>query len=283
MNRIRQPISYKETVFWGIIGILLAFGFYEYLSYNQHLKNPTNTTMPNVTQLFAGFKQMCTYKPNPFFPDQKVTAIEKFFNTMIVRDIIATYFRLLSGIFIGCLIGTFIGILMGSYEVVAALFTPIFSILSKTPGTGMLAVFMTMFGTSEYMYVPMIAFGITPLLAQSVYLSIKHDVHDEEIDKAYTLGASSIEVIWNVMFKQILPKILDNVRLQIGPAMVCLIAAEMMNAQVGIGYQIRMQQKLLNMSIVYNYLMISGLLGLLMDKLMLTLRRVICPWFSRYR
>jgi len=80
-----------------------------------------------------------------------------------------------------------------------------------------------------------------------------------------------------------LPKILDNIRLQLGPAMVFLIAAEMLVGQVGMGYQVRMQQRLLHMNVVYDYLFILGATGLLMDKGMLSFRQWWCPWFDRDR
>ena len=131
------------------------------------------------------------------------------------------------------------------------------------------------------MFVAMIGFGVLPTLTQSIYISARDDIHEEEIDKAYTLGASNLEVIWNVVFRHILPKILDAVRLQIGPAMVFLIAAEMLVGQVGMGYQIRMQQRLLHMNIVYNYLLILGITGLLMDRGMIVLREWLCPWYGR--
>ena len=53
------------------------------------------------------------------------------------------------------------------------------------------------------------------------------EVPQELIDKSYTLGASNLEVVWCVIVRFILPKLLDAIRLQIGPAMVYLIAAEM--------------------------------------------------------
>ena len=48
-------------------------------------------------------------------------------------------------------------------------------------------------------------------------------------------------------FSYVLPKLLEATRLMIGPAMVYLIAAEMLFGDVGFGYRIRIQSKLLNM------------------------------------
>src|SRR5207244_2314758 len=121
----------------------------------------------------------------------------------------------------------------------------------------------------------MVAFGILPTLAQAVFEAAKKDVPDELIYKSYTLGASQGELIWNVIYKHILPRVLEAIRLQIGPSMVYLLAAEMMVADVGFGYRIRLQSRLLDMRVVYVYLFILGLAGFVMDNVLIRLRRKI--------
>jgi ABC-type nitrate/sulfonate/bicarbonate transport system permease component len=262
-----------------LVGVVILCGFYEWLSYRQHTQNPSDTTIPNLSQLWNGLKQSCSPRTNPFGKEGE-TFSEKLNTVWLYKDSYATYSRLIKGLGWGCLLSTVLGIIMGCYYKVASFLLPVLSLLAKTPGTAMLAVFFVLVGTGEMMFVSMIGFGVLPTLTQAVYLAAKHDVHDESINKAYTLGASSFEVIWNVVFRQILPKVLENIRLQIGPAMVYLIAAEMLVGQVGMGYQIRMQQRLLNMAVVYDYLIILSLTGLLMDKTMLFTRQIICPWYE---
>ena len=122
----------------------------------------------------------------------------------------------------------------------------------------MLAVYFVVFGMEAKLFVAMIALGIFPTLAQGIYQAAKKDVSDHAVFKAYTLGASQLEVIWNVVFQQVLPRIIENVRLQIGPAMVFLIAAEWLIADTGFGYRLRIQSRLLHMNVVYIYLSSSG-------------------------
>lgn len=289
--RIKQPIKQHWRVFYGVVGVLILMSIYSYLSYRQHVINPTDTTMPNVKQLIDGVRLVTTPRENGLqaafgiIEDVPSNLFHRFWlqswKTMIVQDAWATYSRLTKGLGWGCVISVVLGTLMGCYEGLAAFLLPVLSFLSKVPGTAMLAVFFVLSGTGETMFIAMIGFGILPTLTQSVYLSARDDLHHEEIDKAYTLGASNIEVIWEVVFPQILPKVLDNIRLQFGPAMVFLIAAEMLVGQVGMGYQIRMQQRLLHMNVVYDYILVLGFTGLLMDKGMLFIRQWWCPWFDR--
>jgi len=130
------------------------------------------------------------------------------------------------------------------------------------------------------MFIAMIALGIFPTLAQSIYQAAKKDVSDHLVYKAYTLGASNGEVIYNVIFMQILPRIIESVRLQVGPALVFLIAAELLVADVGFGYRLRIQSRLLNMNVVYVYLVLLGIVFVLMDWSFRLIRRFVSPWFG---
>lgn len=286
--RIRQPLGEHWKWFLGFLGIVILCLVYEWLSYRQHQANPTDTTIPSVSQMADGLRQVCTPRENPLKAafggtEDDTGTWEKIKTTWIYQDVTATYGRLIKGLLWGCVISVLLGLLMGCFEGLAAILLPPLSFLAKVPGTAMLAVFFVMAGTGETMFTAMIGFGVLPTLVQAVYLSAKHDIHEEEVNKAYTLGASNFEVIYAVVLRQIMPKVIDSIRLQFGPAMVYLIAAEMLVGQVGMGYQIRMQQRLLNMAIVYDYIIILGLTGLAMDKGILAFRRYWCPWFSRFR
>jgi NitT/TauT family transport system permease protein len=152
--------------------------------------------------------------------------------------------------------------------------------LAKVPPTAALAVFFILVGTDIKMFTAMIAFGVLPTMGQSVYIAAR-DVSDEFLYKAYTLGASNCEVIWNVIARTILPKLLDAIRLAIGPAVVYLIAAEMLCSDVGFGYRIRLQARLLNMNIVYPYLVLLAAFGFAMDYGLRGLQLILCRWYTR--
>lgn len=196
------------------------------------------------------------------------------------EDTAATVSRLVAGLAFGVLLSVALGLLMGAYSPIEAFFVPPLAFLAKIPPTAMLAVFFVLVGTNFRMYVTMIAFGTLPTLAQTIYQSAKKDVPEALVFKAYTLGASHAELIWNVIYKQILPRMIDAIRLQIGPAMVLLVAAEWMVAGEGFGYRLRIFYQRTDMSVVYVYLIILGAAGLLTDYGLIWLRRWICPWFG---
>ena len=95
--------------------------------------------------------------------------------------------------------------------------------------------------------------------------------------------ASHTEVIVSIIMPHVLPKLLDALRLVIGPALVYLIAAEMVVGDVGFGYRIRLQSKLTNMAVVYPYLTLLAAFGFGMNFLLSQAQRRLCPWYDGSR
>jgi len=63
--------------------------------------------------------------------------------------------------------------------------------------------------------------------------------------------------------------------------MVYLIAAEMLCADEGMGYRIRLQSRLLRMEVVYPYLASLAAFGFGMDYILRRFQAWLCPWFLK--
>jgi len=260
---IRKPISHKATIACMAGAIILIGLGYSWMCYRQKAFNPNDTTMPNLSQFIQGLKMAALPNANG--------------DILLVDDLAATYQRHFVGVSFGVVMSLIIGIAMGCWPAIEATFRLPIAFLAKIPPTAMIAVYFILFGTDLEMFVAMISLGIFPALAQSVYLSVK-DVSDDAIYKAYTLGASTVELIWNVIFPQILPRFIEAIRMATGPAMVFLIAAEWMVSDVGVGYRLRIQSRLLNMNVVYVYLIVLCLTTYVVDWSLKTFKSKMCPW-----
>ena len=67
------------------------------------------------------------------------------------------------------------------------------------------------------------------------------------------------------MLPQILPRLIDSVRLELGPAWLFLIAAEAIAADSGLGYRIFLVRRYLSMDVILPYVAWITLLAFLMD------------------
>ena len=266
---IRRPIQSATGIVLGALSLLLLLTAYTWLAHRQHRLNPGDTTIPTWKQLAAGVR--VAVEVNPRSKDR-----------WLVEDAKASGLRLFAGLGLGISGALVLGTLMGCFTPAEAFLQPPMSLLAKIPPTAALAVFFVLVGTDTTMYISMIAFGILPTLAISVYLAVKE--FPEELQfKAYTLGATNTELICTIILRYVLPRLIDSVRLVIGPAMVFLIAAEMLVGDVGFGYRIRLQSKLLNMSVVYPYLAMLAAFGFGMDSGLSWLQGKCCPWYEGYR
>jgi NitT/TauT family transport system permease protein len=297
----RRPIGWRAQVALGVVAVISLMLAYTIASERQHRKNQYDRSMPPWSQLYRdGLVRSVTDRYNPSedvrdFPSPEHTGarlltfprilMEPFltdrFDILVWADMKTTFGRAASGLILGVLISVVLGILMGCYPPVAAYFMPPMFFLSKIPPTAIFAIFFIAVGTEFSMFVTIIAFGVVPILTQSVYHSAMEDVPVELISKAYTLGASQIECIWDVIFKHVLPKVIGYVRLQVGPAMVYLLAAEMLVGQRGFGYTIKIAWRVSDMSIVYVYCIYLGIAGAVIDSALIRLQRAMCPWYSK--
>lgn len=268
---IRRPISSTTQWILQILSIAVIVGGYSFMSWRQHQINPSDKTIPTISQFVDCWKTLIVQEPrNPI-------KLRKW----LPNDLAASGTRLFLGLAGGVALSFFVGMGMGVHPPVEAFFRWPIKVLGSIPPTAMLAIYFVIFGIGLNMYVAMIALGIFPALSLSIYRACITDVSDHSIYKAYTLGADSFEVIMDVVFQQILPRIIEFVRIAVGPALIFLIAAEWSNADVGFGYQLKIQSRLSNMNVVYTYLAILALFSFGIDSLLFNLRRYCCPWFGK--
>lgn len=266
---IRQPISRRRKTIFVILGVLCCVGGYTAVSLQQHVVNPRNTTIPTWGQMWDGVERIVRVNPRDH-------------TRWVVEDAKATATRLFLGLALGIAGAFVLGILMGGFGSWEAFWSIPTSVGSAVPPTAALAIFFALFGIELKMYTAMIAFGIIPTLALATGFAVR-DVPLQVIQKAYTLGASEMEVIWNVVVRQIMPKFIEGVRLQIGPVLVFLIAAEMVCAGEGLGYRIRIQFMKLDMAIVYPYIAVLVALRYGIDQGLRVLLHRVCPWYQNGR
>lgn len=266
---VHRPLERNQVLALVALSVVVLLLAYTGVSWRQHLANPSDTTIPSWSQLYEGVVTIVQVDPRS---DDR----------WLVTDSLATGKRLFLGLGMSWTLGVLLGLYMGSVAWIDALFVAPLSLAAKIVPTAAMAVFFVVVGIDLEMYVTMIVFGVLPALALSVQLAAK-DVPKELVEKAYTLGASHQEVIWEVIFPSILPKILDAIRMSIGPAMVYLIAAEMLVGDEGFGYRIRLVQKRLEMQVVYPYLVLLAAFGFSMDGGVRLLKSWLCPWAEEKR
>lgn len=251
----------------GILPFVLIGMVYFYFSGERLAINPNDKLMPSM-QSFIDAVSYLAFEPNKRTGDYVLWA-----------DTAASLQRLGLGVGISALTGLIIGILVGIIPLVRAGIAPVITIISLVPPLAILPILFIIFGLGELSKVMLIVLGITPFLIRDVQLRVMALPH-EIIIKAQTLGANSWQLILRVVLPQVLPKLIDAVRLSLGSAWLFLIAAEAISATEGLGYRIFLVRRYMSMDIILPYVVWITLLAFLMDYLLRRLSKGVFPWHS---
>ena len=127
-----------------------------------------------------------------------------------------------------------------------------------------LPILFIVFGLGEVSKVVLIVFGIAPFIVRDLQQRVQ-ELPREQIIKAQTLAGSSWQIILRVILPQVLPRLIDAVRLSLGAAWLFLIAAEAIAATEGLGYRIFLVRRYLAMDVILPYVAWITLLAYLTD------------------
>ena len=98
------------------------------------------------------------------------------------------------------------------------------------------------------------------------------------LNAARCLGAGRWLIITNVVLPSALPNIFTGLRVGFGVAWICVITAEMVGAQSGLGYMIQLNRLLLQTDKVLAGMVVIGFLGFIFNHLLLALEKRCVRW-----
>lgn len=188
--------------------------------------------------------------------------------------------RLAIGVGVAAAIGLSFGLLIGLLPHVRASLAGFVAVLSMIPPLTLLPILFIAFGLGEVSKVVLIIVGVAPFLIRDMAQRVI-DVPQEQIVKAQTLGASTAIIALRVVIPQILPRLIQAVRLSLGPAWLFLIAAEAIASDAGLGYRIFLVRRYLAMDVILNYVIWITALAFLMDLILKHLSTRMFPWAGK--
>ena len=263
---------HAEPPFWLIV-LLAALPFalllalYLTSAEMRHAANPQDKLLPTAGKLVQAVEKVA------LTPDGRSGEI------LLWKDTTASLKRLGLGVAVAAVLGFFLGLNMGLLPGIRGLALPFLTFAANIPPLAILPILFIVFGVDQMGKVMLIILGTFPLIARDIYLETAK-IPGSVVVKALTLGASQFGVIYRVVMPQILPRLIDTVRLVLGAAWLFLIAAEAIASQDGLGYRIFLVRRYLAMDVIIVYVLWITLLAYGLDWLLrLTVRRLF-PWYT---
>jgi taurine transport system permease protein len=173
-----------------------------------------------------------------------------------------------------------VGIAMGMSRVARGIFDPPIEFYRPLPPLAYLPLIIIWFGIDETPKVLLIFLSCFAPLALAARSGMK-SASQEQINAAYSMGATYGQVIRHVILPSALPEILVGMRIAIGFGWTTLVAAEMVAANVGLGQMVLNASNFLRTDIVVMGIVVIGVVAYAFDMFMRWVERRLVPWKGR--
>lgn len=188
--------------------------------------------------------------------------------------------RVLLGFGTGGIAGTALGLAMGYNKRIEAFFNPLIEFFRPLPQLAYLVLLIVWLGIGDRAQITLLFFAALPVSSVAAMDGVKN-VSTQRIQAARSLGADEWQVFRYIVFPSALPEIFTGARLAIGVVYATLIAAEMIAGSTGLGWIVLDAGRFLRSDYVFVGIVFLGVLGLLLDRLLLAIELRVVHWAGR--
>lgn len=189
-------------------------------------------------------------------------------------DMGASTYRIMVGYLIATVIAIPLGILIGALIYAEAALQPFIDFVRYMPVVAFVPLTILWVGIGEEQKFLIIFLGTFFQQVLMVADAVR-TVPRAFIDVGETLGLNNLKILWRIVLRSAAPRIWDALRITLGWAWTWLVVAELVAATSGLGFRITVAQRFLQTDLIFAYVIVLGLLGLIFDQLMRLLSRIM--------
>ncbi|MCL6561522.1 MAG: ABC transporter permease [Firmicutes bacterium] len=195
----------------------------------------------------------------------------------LFQDVWISAARIAMGFVGAVLIGVPLGLLMASSQAVFKAIDPILQFIRPVPPLAYIPLMVVWFGIGEVSKVMVILLGTIPIIIINAVSGVRN-IPRQRLQVAQCLGATPYQVFRYVILPSALPEIFTGMRVGIGVAWTCLVAAEIIAATAGLGWLVQEAGQALQVGIIFVGIVAIGILGYLMELIIRAIERLAVPW-----
>lgn len=213
---------------------------------------------------------------------------EAVWHTLVARvgsggyydDLLASLQRILLGFGLAAVVGIGLGVLVGRSEIARMTLRPFIELIRPIPAIALVPLTILLFPSSEQGIVFITFFAaFFPVVVSTIHAMDSMPKVWEEA--AQTMGAGRMSLLFHVIIPGALPGIFAGLSVAMGVAWICVVSAEMISGQYGIGYYTWQAYGLLDYAGVVVGMISIGALGLGTAWLVERVGRRVNRWLPR--
>lgn len=218
---------------------------------------------------------------NPFLmpmPSELLgTAREMLEDGSLATHTAASLWRVMVGFSLAALVGLVAGVALGRIPILSDILRPVVEIFRPIPPIAWTPLAILWFGVGDAPSYFLVFIGAVFPVFINTFAGVRN-IDRTQINAALCLGAGPWLLLRDVLVPAALPAIFPGLRVALGVGWMCVVAAELIAAQSGLGYMIQQSRLLLQTSRVVTGMLAIGVLGLGMSMAMGWLERRITRW-----
>jgi NitT/TauT family transport system permease protein len=194
-------------------------------------------------------------------------------NGVLMRYTVASLFRVTLGFYLAALLAIPVGLFLGRRPVINRWMNPVMQFLRPISPLAWVPFAMLWFGIGDRpaLFIIFLA-SFFPILVPAIKASAS--IHPMYFQVAANLQLNQWETLWRVILPASLPYIVLALRVSLGIAWMVVVAAEMIAVKSGLGYLVIDGRNALRLDYVVVSMITIGIIGLLLDQVMLRVERM---------
>lgn len=213
-------------------------------------------------------------------PTEALDAFSRRLSTSLYwEDVAQSLVRILSGFAVAAVVGVGLGIVLARSRWAADIFQPLLEVARPIPAIALVPVAILLFPTNEQ--------GIVFITATAAFfpilVSTRHAVRALPTvweDALRTMGAGRRRLMLSVVLPGILPGLFGGLSVGMGVAWICVISAEMISGDFGVGYRTWQAYTIVDYPDVLVGMLSIGALGWLTSGCVELLGRRLTRWLA---
>ncbi|KAA0970886.1 ABC transporter permease [Aureimonas fodinaquatilis] len=200
------------------------------------------------------------------------TFVELWQNGQIAEAFMISLFRIAVGFAAGAAGGLIVGMAMGLSDTFDRIFGPTLRTLAQVPTIGWMPILILVLGLSEavkYIIIAKASFLLVLIATADAIRNVPRD----QVDAMRVLRLRPMTQLTKFWIPAVLPSIVTGFRLALGAAWIALVIVEMLASTAGIGYLMVWGRTVFQLDVVVVGMIIIGLAGLSLDRVMALLER----------
>jgi NitT/TauT family transport system permease protein len=213
-------------------------------------------------------------------PEEVLAAAQELLESQkMLPHLTASMSRVLSGFLVAAVFGVGLGLVIGRSRIAEDSLLPPLEMLRPIPAVAWIPLSILIFPSSELSMIFITFTGaLFPILLNTI-----HGVEAVDarlIASARSLGSGRRALFTEVILPAAAPSIFTGLSIGMGTAWFCLVTAEMIAGQFGIGYYTWASYTIQNYAEIVVGMLLIGLLGMGSSALVKKLGHALMPWYA---